>query len=133
MHFFCSNFSVMASFRYVWSFLFFLWVTNIIYNNQCYKVFAVRRYLFSVNTIFSLMTDIAYFIVRNFLETKFYDFAIFWQIREDLEPRTIWFGSIRKVNSLEINNGRKGFFFRKIFFSPKASIYNISAFSLAPP
>ena len=79
------------------------------------------------------MTDIAYFIVRNFLETKFYDFAIFWQIREYLEPPTIWFGSIRKVNSLEINNGRKGFFFRKIFLSPKASIYNISAFSLAPP
>ena len=28
-----------------------------------------------------------YFTVRNFCGTKFCDFAIFWQIRESLEPR----------------------------------------------
>ena len=34
-----------------------------------------------------------YFKVRHFCETKFCDFAIFWQICESLEPRNIWFGS----------------------------------------
>ena len=30
-----------------------------------------------------------YFKVRNFCETKFRDFTIFWQIRENLEPQNI--------------------------------------------
>ena len=38
-----------------------------------------------------------YFKVRNFCETKFWDFAIFWQIRESLEPRNIWFGSTHVI------------------------------------
>ena len=31
-----------------------------------------------------------YFEVRNTCETKFRDFAISWQIRENLVPRNIW-------------------------------------------
>ena len=65
-----------------------------------------------------------YFKVKNFCETKFRNIAIFWQIRESLELRNIWFGST--CENVQFFS-HESFFSRKIFFSLRAN-YGIHAF-----